>query len=75
MKHRELEPDELEALQSFAKEYGREWKQYLMAAWGSYSYKGRHMGGQDTGTLRCIRNEFGHDWLMKFKLPTPGGTA
>lgn len=66
---RELEQDELDALKAFAKEYGREWKQYLMAAWGSYAYKGRHMGGQDTGTLRGIRNEFGHEWLMNFRLP------
>lgn len=75
MRHRELAPHELEALQSFAKEYGREWKQYLMAAWGSHSYKGRHMGGQDTGTLRCIRNEFGHIWLESFKLPKPSPKA
>ena len=29
------------------------------------SYKGRHMGGQDTGTLRCIRNMRGPTWLDK----------
>lgn len=68
-KHRELEPHELEAVKAFAKEYGREWKQYLMAAWLSHSYKGRHMGGQDTGTLRYLRNTLGHDWLMDYKLP------
>lgn len=67
--HRELQPEELKALQDFAADYGREWKQYLMAAWGSYSYKGLPMGGRDTGTLRYIRNTFGHDWLIKFKLP------
>ena len=69
MRHRELNPDELQALQAFAKEYGREWKQYLSAASLSHAYKGRHMGGQDTGVLRCIRNEFGHQWLHTFKLP------
>lgn len=66
---RELHPDELAALQSFAAEYGREWKQYLLAAWLSYAYKGRHMGGRDTGILRTIRNEFGNEWLFKFRLP------
>lgn len=69
---RELEPHELAALQDFAAHYGREWKQYLEAAWLSYAYKGIHMGGQDTGALRTIRNEFGCEWLRKFKLPKAG---
>ena len=68
---RKLEPDELAALQAFAAEYGREWKQYLFAAWLSHSHKGRQMGGRDTGILRSIRNEFGNEWLHKFKLPKP----
>jgi hypothetical protein len=67
--HRELTPEELTALQDFAAEYGREWKQYLFAAWLSHSYRGLHMGGEDTGILRAIRNEFGCEWLHKFKLP------
>ncbi len=66
-----LSAEELAAVQAFAKEYGREWKQYLMAAWLSYSYKGLHMGGRDTGILRYIRNTRGHEWLDKFKLPKP----
>lgn len=66
---RDLSPEELKALQEFAAEYGREWKEYLFAAWLSYSYKGRHMGGADTGILRQIRNEFGNEWLHNFKLP------
>lgn len=72
--YRELSPEELEAVQAFAKEYGREWKQYLMAAWLSYSYKGRHMGGQDAGLLRGIRNDYrlGTEWLHGFKLPKEG---
>lgn len=56
---------EREALLAFKAEYGREWKQYLWAAWMSCSYKGRHMGGQDTGTLRAIRNNRGPTWLDK----------
>jgi hypothetical protein len=55
------------ALARFAAEYGREWKQYLFAAWLSHSYKGRHMGGQDTGTLRQIRNQRGHEWVRRLR--------
>lgn len=66
-----LDPEELDALQRFAAEYGREWKQYLLAAWLSYAYKGRHMGGKDTGILRNIRNDRGNAWLHSFKLPKP----
>lgn len=60
--------EEREALTAFKAEYGREWKQFLMAAWLSYAYKGRHMGGRDTGILRSIRNDRGGDWLRKLKL-------
>lgn len=69
--HRDLEPEELAALQAFAAEYGREWKSYLEAAWLSHAYKGRHMGGADAGVLRSIRNQFGCEWLRTFKLPKP----
>ena len=69
MPYRDLTPEELKALRDFAAEYGRDWKQYLFAAWLSYAYKGRHMGGADTGILRSIRNEFGNEWLHGFKLP------
>lgn len=65
----ELSPEELAAIKEFAKTYGREWKEYLMAAWLSYSYKGLHMGGKDSGILRAIRNTRGHTWLANFKLP------
>ena len=61
-----LAPDELAAIQAFAKKYGRLWRGYLMAAWLSYTYKGIHMGGKDTGILRNIH---GHTWLERFRLP------
>jgi hypothetical protein len=67
-RNRPLTDDERNALLAFKAEYGREWKQYLMAAWLSYAYKGRQMGGKDTGILRSIRNEFGPTWLTKLKL-------
>jgi hypothetical protein len=69
--NRKLTAEELAALQTFAAEYGREWKQYLVAAWMSESHRGLPMGGKDSGILRCIRNEFGNTWLHKFKLPKP----
>ncbi len=64
---RPMREDERQALAAFAKDYGREWKQYLCAAWLSYSYKGLHMGGKDTGTLRGIRNQRGHAWLDRVR--------
>lgn len=63
-----LTQEERDALLAFKAEYGREWRQYLMAAWLSYSYKGRAMGGRDTGILRQIRNTRGGEWLQKVKL-------
>jgi len=68
MTRTKMTEDERKALLIFRAEYGREWKQYLMAAWLSYSYKGRHMGGLDTGILRQIRNDRGPSWLAKVKL-------
>lgn len=68
MNARPLEADEAEALKAFAAEYGRHWKMYLMAAWMSSSYRGRQMGGKDTGILRGIRNQFGPSWLVDFKM-------
>lgn len=67
--HAPLSTEEHIAVTNFAAEYGREWKEYLKAAWLSYAYKGRHMGGADTGTLRMIRNTRGHSWLEKYRLP------
>ena len=68
MTRAKMTEDERKALLIFKAEYGREWKQYLMAAWLSYSYKGIHMGGRDTGILRQIRNDRGPSWLAKVKL-------
>lgn len=62
-------PEQHAALAAFAAKYGRCWKQYLMAAWLSYSYRGTHMGGQDSGTLREIRNQFGPSWLVSYRPP------
>lgn len=55
------------ALAAFAEKYGHQWKAYLKAAWLSYSHNGRHMGGEDSGTLRAIRNQRGMRWLEKIR--------
>jgi hypothetical protein len=67
--HRKLTDEEAQAITAFAEQYGREWKQYLQAAWFCHAYKGKHMSGADTGVLRAIRNDLGCDWLRSYKLP------
>jgi len=64
--HRPLSYNERVALVAFIKEYGREWKGYLAAAWASHRYKGEHMAGCDVGVLRQIRNDRGPSWLSEF---------
>jgi hypothetical protein len=55
------------ALAAFAGKYGHQWKAYLKAAWLSYRHNGLNMGGQDSGTLREIRNTRGMRWLEKVR--------
>jgi len=52
------------ALANFRTAYGREWKQFLLAAWRGGVYRGCRMAGQDTGILRGIRNQRGPTWLL-----------
>ncbi|MCX7179593.1 MAG: zincin-like metallopeptidase domain-containing protein, partial [Proteobacteria bacterium] len=57
-------PDQLVAIQAFARKYGRTWKHALLNAW---------LNGDDAREpcghyLRQIRNQFGPTWLIKFKL-------
>ena len=59
---RDLTPEELQALQAYAAEHGRYWKQALRDDWYGNS-------GRDTGVLRQIRNTFGPSWLITFTLP------
>ena len=66
---RPLTEAEAAAVAAFAAKYGKYWKGYLEAAWLSHSYNGTHMGGQDTGCLRRIRNDLGFDWLRAYRLP------
>ena len=58
---------QMAAIVSFAKKFGRNWKSKLSERW-------RHgdeylFVGQDSGALlRQVRNEFGPNWLKKFSL-------
>lgn len=57
---RELTPEELQAVVSFAAYAGRTWKQQLRDAWMSASMP---------GYLHALRNSHGPAWLKRFKLP------
>jgi hypothetical protein len=60
-----LTAEQLEALQQFAKQYGRTWKSALREAWMTGDY-----GTFETSNLlQQIRNTFGPSWLVSFRLP------
>lgn len=64
-------PKELAALQAFAAEYGRKWKESLAF---TYWYNARiwrdASGAQAMGyLLHGLRNRLGPRWLATFKLP------
>jgi len=76
MKYRNLSPIEMEALQAFAKEHGRKWKDKLsMEYWYNARIWRDSKGSQDHGyILHIVRNEFGGSWLYDvFKLPKESG--
>lgn len=56
----DLTPNQVRALQEFARQHGRRWKSKLRMLW----YRGK-----DEGVLRQIRNELGPQGLIKWKLP------
>lgn len=69
MNYRELTPDELEALRVFAAQFGHKWKDKLSMI---YWYNARifiDRNGFEYPELHRLRNEFGPEWLYKFKLP------
>ena len=58
-------PEQLAALQEFAEMYGRCWKSQLQTAWQlGYTRREAHLKPH----LQQIRNQFGPEWLSKFKL-------
>lgn len=76
--YRELTTDELDALQAFAKDYGRTWKSALN---NTYWYNARVWRNPVTDDnsqgyiLHGLRNTHGPDWLDGFKLPAMEANA
>jgi hypothetical protein len=68
--YRDLLPDELEALQIFAAEFGKKWKETLSFTYwyNARIYRARRDGKEYT-VLHRMRNEFGPEWLAQFTLP------
>jgi len=57
--------EQLAALASYAKSYGRQWKANLRQSWMT----GNYLAGDNAPALQQIRNTFGPSWLVRFKLP------
>jgi hypothetical protein len=57
--------EQIQALSTFAKANGRNWKQNLRHAWetGLYSH---YKGTERCDLLQQIRNNFGPSWLVRF---------
>lgn len=64
-------PEQLDALQRWAKQYGRTWKEALRDAWFHAGY--RDFDGP-SAPLQQLRNSFGPSWLTSYKLPTTHAT-
>ncbi len=58
--HPDLDPEELAAVQDYAKREGRDWKRKLNTAW---------MNAAEPGILQQLRNTRGPAWLADYKLP------
>lgn len=56
-------PEQLAALKAFAKRHGRHWKRALHNAW----LDGRDAREPGGALLRQIRNQFGPQWLQRFR--------
>ena len=67
-KYRELLPDELEALQIFAAEFGKKWKEKLSMVYWYNARVYRDKSGKEYPVLHRMRNEFGPSWLDDYKL-------
>jgi len=56
-----LTPDQLRALQDFARRHGPRWKAHLRELW---------MRATACPTLHQLRNTHGPSWLDRFRLPS-----
>jgi hypothetical protein len=70
--YRPLMSEETAAIQAFAAEKGRKWKEELSMV---YWYNARIWRGPvpDMGrVLHCLRNSHGPSWLASYRLPKTG---
>ena len=67
-----LTRDQLEALRTWAKHYGRTWKSSLRHAWFDGDYE-TFQYSATSAYLQQVRNTFGPSWLVRFVLPKDGG--
>lgn len=56
--------EQLAAVRAFAEKYGKDWKNKLSIAWS----RGTDDREPNGALLRQLRNNFGPEWLKKFKL-------
>jgi len=68
-KYRDLLPSELEAVQTFAAEFGRAWKERLAFDYWPAARIFIARNGRSCHELHRLRNELGPQWLAGFKLP------
>ena len=66
-----LTVEQLAALQTFARENGRNWKSALRHSWET----GDYCTNADSASLQQIRNTFGPSWLVRFRLPVDSELA
>ena len=55
--------DQYAALRRYADRHGAKWKERLINAW----WEGTDLSGDDGHLLRQIRNQFGPNWLKRFR--------
>jgi hypothetical protein len=72
-KYRALAPDELAALQIFAAENGRGWKEKLNFVYWFNARIYRDRAGNSHYALHRLRNDLGPSWLAGFALPKREG--
>jgi hypothetical protein len=72
VKVRPLTAEDIAALQSWAKQHGRYWKEPLRDLWNrAVVALGLPNSDRDT-TVYCLRNSHGPSWLRSFRLPKEG---
>ena len=67
-KYRDLTPEELEAVQLFAAEFGRTWKDRLAFDYWPAARIYVSRNGRSCHELHRLRNQLGPQWLKGFKL-------